>query len=339
MNRRRIAIGVSSVSGLAVVAAGAMCMFGSGGSATAVDLHAAPAAAVTGAAAATRQAGTAQVDTVVTVASPATPARGKTPAVAAQTLTMHGTGLFDFGKQVGSVDLTVPTGTLNEVLTPSTVYLRRGAATATSTAAAASASAWTKMATANVSDGNLISGGATEPSLVFAMLGGMQGGVKYVGQDSVRGTPVAHYQGTLDLTQAATALAGQAMAKDGGAAAQDAAADKQALTNAARAFTTTKVPFDAYLDGQGRLRRFVASFSFVENPTTKPVAQVTSATELYGFGTPVTVVTPTVAGSASGSPAASGAAVGAPAGTQSTQARRRSTTPSAHPSSPTRSHK
>ncbi|WP_194926909.1 hypothetical protein [Catenulispora pinisilvae] len=339
MNRRRIAIGVSSVSGLAVVAAGAMSMFGSGGSANAVDLHAAPAAAVTGAAAATRQAGTAQVDTVVTVASPATPARGKTPAVAAQTLTMHGTGLFDFGKQVGSVDLTVPTGTLNEVLTPSTVYLRRGAATATSTAAAASASAWTKMATANVSDGNLISGGATEPSLVFAMLGGMQGGVKYVGQDSVRGTPVAHYQGTLDLTQAATALAGQAMAKDGGAAAQDAAADKQALTNAARAFTTTKVPFDAYLDGQGRLRRFVASFSFVENPTTKPVAQVTSATELYGFGTPVTVVTPTVAGSASGSPAASGAAVGAPAGTQSTQARRRSTTPSAHPSSPTRSHK
>ncbi|MBS2546619.1 hypothetical protein KGQ19_07040 [Catenulispora sp. NL8] len=347
MNRRRIAIGVSSVSGLAVVAAGVMSMFGSGGSANAVDLHTAPAAAVTGAAAATRQAGTAQVDTVVTVASPATPARGRTPAVAAQTLTMHGTGLFDFGKQVGSVDLTVPTGTLNEVLTPSTVYLRRSATTATATAAAAPATAWTKMATANVSDGNLISGGATEPSLVFAMLGGMQGGVKYVGQDSVRGTPVAHYQGTLDLTQAATALAGQAMAEDGGAAAQDAAADKQALTNAARAFTTTKVPFDAYLDGQGRLRRFVADFSFVENPTTKPVAQVTSATELYGFGTPVTVVMPTVAGSAagsasgsaSGSPAASGAAVGTPAGTESSPERRRSITPSTHPSSPTRSHK
>ena len=166
--------------------------------------------------------------------------------------------------------------------------------------------------------------------MVLAMLGGTQPGVRVVGQDSVRGVPVAHYQGTLDLAQAATALTAAATAKDGGAAAADAAAEKQALTNASRAFTTTKVPFDAYLDAQGRLRRFVASFSFVENNTTKPVAQVTSATEFYGFGTPVTVVVPTVTAPAPAS--------GTPGAGESSPARR-STTPSAHATSPTRSHK
>lgn len=310
MNRRRIAIGVSSVSGLAVVAAAAMSMFGSGGSADAVDLHASPAAAVAGSAAATRQAQTAQADTVVTVASPAIPAQGKAPAQPAQTQTMHGSGLFDLGKQVGSLDLTAPTRTLKEVLTPSTVWVRRVAAPATQTAAAVPASAWSQTATANVSDGDVISGGATGPSLVFAMLGGVQPGVREVGQDVVRGVPVAHYQGTLDLAKSAAALTGA-----------DSAAAKQALTNAAHAFLTTEVPFDVYLDAQGRVRRFVASFSFSEGGASKAVVQVTSATELFGFGTPVTVVTP---------------AAPAPA---RTAPRHRSAIPSAHPTSPTRAHK
>lgn len=324
MNRRSIAIGVSSVSGLAVVAAGAMSMFGSGSSASAVDLHATPVAAVSGAAVATLKAGTAQADTVVTVASPAIPAQGKTPASPAQTLTMHGTGLFDLGKQVGALDLTVPTGTLNEVVTPAMVWVRRGAAAATPTAAAAPASAWSPTPTSQVSDGDMISGGATDPSLVFAMLGGVQPGVREVGQDVVRGVPVVHYQGTLDLAKAAAALTGPASA--GQKAQNSQKAQQQALTNAARAFTTTKVPFDAYLDAQGRLRRFVAQFSFSEGGPSKPVAQVTSATELYSFGTPVTVVMPAA-------PATSGAKP------SESSPEHRTATPSAHPTSPTRPHK
>lgn len=309
MNRRRIAIGVSSVSGLAVVAAGAMNMFGSGSSASAVDLHASPAAAVSDSAGATRQTGSAQADTVVTVATAAVPAKGKTRATPAQSVTMHGSGLFDFDRQVGSLDLTMPAGTLNEVLTPSMVWVRRAATAATPTAAAIPASPWSQTPTAKAADGDVISGGATDPSVVFAMLGGVQPGVEEVGQDVVRGVPVAHYQGTLDLAKAAAALTDPA-----------SAAQKQALTNAARAFRTTKVPFDAYLDAQGRLRRFVATFSFVGGGASKPVAQVTSATELFAFGTPVTV----------------GPATPAPAPTPSGH---RATTPSAPPTSPTRPNK
>jgi hypothetical protein len=360
VNRRRIAIGVSSISGLAVVAAGAMSMFASsGGSTSAVNPHAAPVAAVTGSAGLTRQAGTAQLDTVVTVASPAVAAHGSTPAAPAQTLTMHGSGLVDFGKQVGAVDLTVPNGGLQEVLTPGTLYVRRAPAAQN---AASPVKGWTRMDTAKVSDGNLISGGATDPSLVFAMLGGTQQDVKYMGQDMVRGVPVAHYQGTLDLAQAAAALTGDVKGIASGAASgaasakttgattaaaviqTPAAADEKALGNAARAFATTKVPFDAYLDAQGRLRRFVANFSYLLASPGKPVVHVTSATELYSFGTPVTVVAPTGAPTASGKTGAAGAAgaTGA-AGTTPTASQspssRRATTPTAHSSSPTSSHK
>ena len=37
----------------------------------------------------------------------------------------------------------------------------------------------------------------------------------------------------------------------------NAAADKKALSNAAHAFVTTKIPFDAFLDDSGRLRPVV----------------------------------------------------------------------------------
>jgi hypothetical protein len=308
VNRRRIAIGVSSVSGLAVVAVSVMNMFSSGGPANAVDLHTTPIAAVTAAGGATDRAGTAQVDSLLTMTTPAEPAQGKSAPVPAKTATMHGVGLYDFGKQNGTIDLTLGTGALEEVLTPAALYMRSATPPAAAGKEAAPAkAAWTRVDSEKSSDGNLVSGGVINPALAFAMLAAAQPGVKTVGQDQVRGVPVAHYQGTLDLQQAATAP------DPAGVRPEDAAAVKKALANAARAFATTKVPFDAYLDEQGRLRRFVAVFSFAMPTQPKSVAQVTAATELFGFGTPVAVTVPVV--------------TAAPA------------TPSAHPSSPSGTHK
>ena len=284
MNRRTIAIGVSSVSGLAVLAVGAWTMFGGSGSARAVDLHTSPVAAVRAAGEATQKAKTAQVDTVITMATPAVAAHGATPAQPARTTTMHGSGLFDFGKQIGSIDLTMPNGALHEVLTPASLYLHPGADPAAASAAAASGKGWSRVDIGKLSDGNLVSGGSTDPAMAIAMLAGTTPDVKYLGQDTVRGVAVAHYEGTLDLTEAANAPlpAGDA----------NAAADKKALSNAAHAFVTTKIPFDAYLDDSGRLRRFVAKFQFVVPGQSHTVAEVTSATELFGFGVPVGVATP-----------------------------------------------
>lgn len=320
MNRRRIAIGVSSVSGLAVVAVSAVNLFSGGGKANAVvDLHAAPVAAVSAAGTATGRAGTAQIDTLVTMSTPAVPAQGKHPAQPAKSVTMHGTGAFDFGKQMGTLDVAVANGGVQEVLTPPALYMR----TAAAPNAATSAKGWQKVDAAKSSDGNLLSGGATDPALVLAMLAGTRPGVQFVGQDQVRGVPVAHYRGTLDLQQAAKA------ADPAGVRPADAAVARRALATAARAFTSSQVPFDAYLDEQGRLRRFVGVFSFAVPGPAKSVVQVSSATELFGFGTPVTVTVPAVA------PPAAGTSAGTPGQTPHTAP----AAPSAHPSSPTGTHK
>jgi hypothetical protein len=329
VNRRRIAIGVSSVSGLAVIAVSVMNMFSSGNPANAVDLHTTPIAAVTAAGGVTDRAGSAQVDSLLTMTTPAVPAEGKKPAAPAKTATMHGTGQYDFGKQSGTINLTLGNGALEEVLTPAALYMRSAAAPT----AATPAKPWTRVEADKSSDGNLVSGGAVSPALAFAMLAATEPGVKSVGQDKVRGVPVAHYQGTLDLRQAASApdsalnsalnpaLNPEAGTASKGLRPEDAAAVKKALANAARAFATTKVPFDAYLDEQGRLRRFVAVFSFAIPGPAKSVVQVTSATELFGFGTPVAVATPVA------SQIATPAAAPTP------------TAPSAHPSSPLGTHK
>lgn len=323
--RRRVAMGASVGAVLAVAGiTTALGVAGADGSAgKPVNLRATPAAAMREAEAATAKAGTAQVDTVVTMATPAVPAHGRTPAQPARTTTMHGTGLFDFGKEIGRVDLSMASGGLQEVLTPATLYLR---SSDESPDGSLSGRGWERIDIGRLGDGNLVSGGSTDPAMAVALLGGATPDVRYVGPDTVRGTAVAHYEGTLDLVDAASA----APAAGGDARA---AADKTALDHAARAFVTTRVPFDAYLDAQGRLRRFVARFQFVMPNTTNAVAQVTSATELYGFGVPVTESVPVEPSTPTPAPHVTPSVA-----TPATPATRRTSATSA-PSSPSRTHK
>lgn len=82
-----------------------------------------------------------------------------------------------------------------------------------------------------------------------------------------------HYRGTTDIGRAA------------GSASPEA---RGALEAAAKGFSTDTVPFDAYLDEEGRLRKVRHRFTYVNNG----VIDVSSTTLLYGFGTPVTVVLP-----------------------------------------------
>jgi hypothetical protein len=340
VNRRRIAIGVSAASGVAILAGIAAVQMSSGGAGTQrVQLAGTPTAAVRAAGPATAEAKTAQVDTIVTMRTPAVPANGATPAAAAMTTTMHGTGFFDFSRSVGQMDLSTAKGSVQEVLTPAELFVRTAPPSTAShgqTQAAAPAAAadkgWMASDIGRVFDGNLVTGGSTDPGMVFAMLGGVQPDVKLVGQEKVRDVQVAHYHGTLDLADAANALSAPSVGPSAGpaakpsapvdpAAAANAAADKKALTNASRAFRTTKIPFDAYLDGDGRLRRFVASFSFVVPGPNKVVAEVSSATDLFGFGIPVNVVTPSVSATSrparAGTPTPTHSAAGTPSPSRS----------------------
>jgi hypothetical protein len=114
------------------------------------------------------------------------------------------------------------------------------------------------------------------------------GAVHYVGQDTVRGTAVAHYTGILDLDSAA---------------AESPDPIRSDLLAASRSFTQKTIPFDAYLDAQGDVRRVVAHFTFPAVSPSHGEVQIAATTDLYDLDTPVTVSTPPAADLVSPAPA------------------------------------
>jgi hypothetical protein len=197
-------------------------------------------------------------------------------AIGGTRVTIRGEGVYDYGDQMGRLKVLLPqdpAGTdqhrpITELLAPGALYMKnRGAGVP--------ADKWVRVDTATLSDGNLVTGGATDPFAAAELLRGTRKAT-YVGKTSVAGTPVRHYRGTADL----------------GAAARGASAGNRAsLRAAAKGFATTAVPFDAYLDDQGRLRKVRHRFSFV-NGQQKGTVAVSSTTLLYDFGAPVDVRLP-----------------------------------------------
>jgi hypothetical protein len=240
-------------AGTAAVAAGC--------SAPAVSVASDPVAAVRNAAAVSQKIHTAKVATTVTM------------TVGGTDRTFTGLGEFDFDRQVGAIILQTPQSAtpLDEIITPTTLYLRASAAGAK----------WKWVDATRLPDGDLISAGYTSPVFDFALLAGVDGGeVHYAGQDKVRDTDVAHYTGTLDLASSAQ---------------QAQNPIKGELLAAARSFSQKSVPFDAYLDAQGKVRRVVAHFSFPATAPAKGQVQIAATTDLFDLDQPVTVVTPPAA--------------------------------------------
>ena len=184
-----------------------------------------------------------------------------------------GSGSFNLDQQIGDIVLSMPQTSvpLEEVITPSMLYMRR----------VGQESKWRWVEGAKLPDGDVISAGYTSPVFDLALLRGVSAGaVHYVGQDTVRGTSVAHYTGTLDLTSSA---------------AESAEPIRSALIAASRSFTQKTVPFDAYLDTQGKVRRVVAHFAFPAQTPAHGEVEIAATTDLYDLDTPVTVTTPATA--------------------------------------------
>jgi hypothetical protein len=191
-------------------------------------------------------------------------------------VTIRGKGVYDYRRRLGRLTVVLPedpAGTpehrpITELLAPGALFMKnRGAGVP--------ADKWVRVETASLSDGNLVTGGATDPYAAAEVLRGTLQAT-YVGRTEVGGTAVRHYRGTADLARAA----------------RYAPADvREALAAAAKGFATAQVPFDAYLDDQGRLRKLRQSFAFVNGRQRTPVA-VASTTLLYDFGAPVDVSLP-----------------------------------------------
>lgn len=117
---------------------------------------------------------------------------------------------------------------ITEILAPGALYMKnRGAGVP--------ADKWVRVATASLADGNLVTGGATDPLAAAELLRGARA-VTYQGEEWLDGVRVRHYRGMTDI---------------GAAAAAASPRSRPALVAAEDGFTTDEVPFDAYLDEAG----------------------------------------------------------------------------------------
>ncbi|MEC4015703.1 hypothetical protein [Streptomyces sp. H27-D2] len=190
-------------------------------------------------------------------------------------VTIRGEGGFDYGKRLGRLRVTLPPDAAGadehrpiiQLLAPGALYMKnRGAGVP--------ADKWVRVDTTELADGNLVTGGATDPLSAAELLRGARE-VSCVGERRTGGETVRHFRGTTDIARAAKAAS---------------ARTRPSLAAAAKGFARDTVAFDAYVDERGRLRKLEQRFSFVNDEGR--VAVVASTIELSGFGTPVTVELP-----------------------------------------------
>ncbi|MBH5338828.1 hypothetical protein IHE55_30280 [Streptomyces pactum] len=191
---------------------------------------------------------------------------------------IRGRGGYDFDRRRGRLRLVLPrdaSGTAEH--RPITELLAAGAVFMRNRGAGVPDDKWVRVVSAGAVDGNLVTGGATDPLTAAELLRAARG-VRLVGRERLDGTAVRHYQGVTDIGRAARAASPAA---------------REVLGAAARGFTEHVVAFDAYLDERGRLRKVRHRFTMAERWTGSGVRQqVVSTTELYDFGARVTVRLP-----------------------------------------------
>ncbi|MFF7331151.1 hypothetical protein ACIQU5_09420 [Streptomyces sp. NPDC090306] len=194
-------------------------------------------------------------------------------------VTIRGRGVYDYRRQLGRLTVLLPQDPagvtthrpITELLAPGALFMKnRGAGVP--------ADKWVRVDTATLSDGNLVTGGATDPFAAAELLRGTRAAT-FEGRTEVGGVAVRHYRGTADLALAA----GEA-----------SAGNRKPLGAAAKGFATARVPFDVYLDDRGRVRKVRHRFSFVNGHrgTAGTAVAVSSTTLLYGFGVPAEVRLP-----------------------------------------------
>ncbi|GAA2606161.1 MULTISPECIES: hypothetical protein [Streptomyces] len=191
-------------------------------------------------------------------------------------VTIRGEGVYDFEERLGQLKVRLPQDPagssehrpITELLAPGALFMKnRGAGVPDDK--------WVRVETESLSDGNLVTGGATDPFAAAEVLRGTRTAT-FVGRTELAGTAVRHYRGTADLARAARDASG---------------GNRKALAAAAEGFATAEVPFDVYLDDEGRIRKVRHRFSFSHGQENGTV-DVASTTLLYDFGAAVRVRLP-----------------------------------------------
>lgn len=203
---------------------------------------------VAGAAAALVRSGTSRFRTTMVTAGDGSPR------------TITGDGTFDYVAGRGALTVVLPPGApepgpVTEVVAPGALYLRhRGAGVPRDK--------WLRVDTARLADGDLVTGGATDPLAAARLLGGVREAAP-AGTERVAGAVLWRYRG---ITRPPAAI---------------------------RSFAGAPVPFDVALDARGRPRRLREVFTY-RTPDGHRMT-VTSVTEVYDFGVPVRIALPRAA--------------------------------------------
>lgn len=196
-------------------------------------------------------------------------------------IAIRGTGSFDYAERRGSLQVVLPPDAagdaehepVTELLTPGALYMKnRGEGVP--------ADKWVRVDTTRLPDGNLVTGGATDPLVAVELLRG-RGRCGRPGRGPWAGCGCATTRVT-DIADAARVASPLVRAE---------------LAAAAEGFTVTRVPFDAWIDEDGRLRKVRQRFTFSNGGgagVRSAPAQVTvvSTTGMYGFGAPVRITLP-----------------------------------------------
>lgn len=186
-----------------------------------------------------------------------------------QNVKFDGTGEFDYGAKTGRFEITTGTGAqaqkITELITGGFLYLQAGN----------DLKSYYKLKLSDLVGTTLAQG--ADPTSSFNTLNGVTDSVTKVGEEKVRGDHTTHYKGTIDV-QKSLASAG---------AAEKAIIQKSFVDNG-----VTSLPFEAYLDDQGRIRKFVEDVNLTVKGT---MAHSVTTLELYDFGSKVTVAAPPAA--------------------------------------------
>lgn len=197
--------------------------------------------------------------------------------VQGQLVTFDGAGAFNYADKSGTLDLHVAGAgaggaTIAERITGGNLYLQLPM----------SPNSFYKLQLTDLAGTSLAAG--SDPTSSFGALAGVSDGVKKVGAETLRGAATTHYAGSVDVQKAVAALTG----------VQKDLVQKSLVANG-----VTTVPFDAYLDAEGRLRKFVEHVTLTRSGQK---AESTTTVELYEFGTKVVVTAPPAAQVKDGAP-------------------------------------
>ena len=182
-----------------------------------------------------------------------------------QDVVLAGDGVYDWSAHKGRTTYRIPVGAVEQRLLGSDLFF----------VLPQQAGVFFKVPAAQVASTPL--GGTVDPISHLAALSAV-GDVERVDEQEVRGTATTRYRGDYDVAAAVAAADGL---------------QKDALRASLGAAPVTRVPFEAWVDADGYLRRFEQVVALPATPATggQPL-EVRTTLELYEFGLDVVVPGP-----------------------------------------------